>query len=60
MRLTKTDMARVIVMALYNLPELPGADWGEVERRAKKGTVASLTRQHKLALAAIESRRVDR
>ncbi len=56
MRHTKTDMARVIVLALYNLPALPAADHPDVLRRVKRGTGASLTRQHKLAMAAIQSR----
>lgn len=55
MRHTKTDLARVIVTALYNRPELVRADHPEVIRRARRGTVESLTRQHKLAMAAIES-----
>lgn len=55
MRLTKNDMARVIVCALYNMPALPPADDHRVLKRAAKGTVVSLTRQHKLAIAAIES-----
>jgi hypothetical protein len=57
MRLTKLDMARVIVTALYNRPALVAADHPEAVRRARKGTVASLTREHKLAVAAIESAR---
>ncbi len=56
MRLTKLDMARVIVTALYNLPALVNASHPEVVRRARKGSVASLTRQHALAVAAIQSR----
>ena len=55
MRHTKTDMARVIVTALYNKPALVAADHPEVIKRARRGTVESLTRQHKLAMAAIES-----
>lgn len=55
MRLTKNDMARVIVAALYNLPALPAADDIRVVHRAQRGTVARLTRQHKLAVAAIQS-----
>lgn len=55
MRLTKNDMARVIVQALYNMPALPAADDRRVMKRAAKGTVASLTYQHKLAMNAIQS-----
>jgi hypothetical protein len=57
MRLTKLDMARVIVTALYNKSALVPADHPEAVRRAKNGTVEQLRHQHKLALAAIESRR---
>jgi hypothetical protein len=56
MRLTKLDMARVIVTALYNLKALAPVDHPEVVKRANKGTVESLSRQHKMALAAIESK----
>lgn len=56
MRLTKLDMARVIVTALYNRPELVSADHPEAVRRAKYGKVSRLTEQHKMAIAAIESR----
>ena len=55
MRLTKNDMARVIVTALYNKPELVAADHPEVLRRAARGTVESLSRQHSYAMAAIQS-----
>ncbi len=55
MRLTKNDMARVIVQALYNRPSLPPVDNAEVVKRAKRGTVVSLTHQHKMAIAAINS-----
>jgi hypothetical protein len=48
-------MARVIVTALYNRGELVASDHPEVVRRAAKGTVASLTYQHKLAMDAIAS-----
>ena len=56
MRLTKLDMARVIVTALYNKSELVADDHPEAVRRAAKGTVARLTQQHRLAMAAIQSR----
>lgn len=55
MRHTKLEMARVIVTALYNRGELVASDHPEVVRRAAKGTVASLTYQHKLAMDAIAS-----
>lgn len=55
MRLTKNDMARVIVQALYNLSDLPAVDHPEVVKRANKGTVESLTRQHGLACRALLS-----
>ena len=55
MRLTKLDMARVIVTALYGKPALVAADHPEVVKRASKGSVESLTRQHGLAMAAIQS-----
>jgi hypothetical protein len=55
MRLTKNDMARVIVTALYHRPELVAADHPEVLKRAARGTVASLTSQHAMAMAAIQS-----
>lgn len=56
MKLTKLDMARVIVSALYNTSELVPADHPEAVRRAKSGTVETLRHQHKLALAAINSK----
>ncbi len=55
MKLTKNDMARVIVTALYNKSSLVAADHPEVVKRAARGTVASLTRQHAMAMAAIQS-----
>ncbi len=55
MRLTKLQMARVIVQALYNMPALPPEDHREVVKRAQKGSVESLTRQHKMAVDAILS-----
>lgn len=55
-RLTKTQMAQVVVTALYNMPALASADHHEVVLRASRGTVESLTRQHKMAMDAIQSR----
>jgi len=52
--LTKIDMARVIIQALYNLPALPAADHPKVTRRATlNGKI--LRDQYKMALAAIRS-----
>lgn len=53
MRLTKTDMARVIVQALYNLPELPAVDNHRVTRMVQRGKVEQLTYQHKLAVKVL-------
>jgi hypothetical protein len=55
MRLTKIDMARVIVTALYNRPALVAADHPEVVRRARRGSVELLTKQHEMAMRAIQS-----
>jgi hypothetical protein len=55
MRLTKLDMARVVVTALYNLPALAPADHQEVVKRTR-GTVEFLRRHYALAMKAIESR----
>ena len=55
MRLTKTDMARVVVQALLALPELPAADHPQVISRARRTASAALTRQHALACAALAS-----
>jgi hypothetical protein len=56
MRLTKLDMARVVVTALYNKPALVAANNSEAVRRAKRGTVESLTRQHAMAMAVLNAR----
>lgn len=55
MRLTKNDMARVIVQALYNLPRLPAADHPEVVKRATRGKVETLAPQHKLSCDVLGS-----
>ena len=55
-RLTKLQMAQVVVTALYNMPALAPADHPEVVMRAKRGDVVTLTRQHGLAVKAIQSR----
>ena len=55
MRLTKNDMARVIVAALYNMKALPPADHFKVVSMARRSSVDELRDQHKRAVAAIES-----
>jgi hypothetical protein len=55
MRLTKNQMARVIVQALYAMPALPAEDHPEVVKRAARGNVEMLKRQHKMAVEAILS-----
>jgi hypothetical protein len=57
MKLTKLEMARVIVTALYHRPTLVRPTNPEAIRRAKHGTVESLTRQHAMALAVIAAER---
>jgi len=57
MKLTKLDMARVIVMALYNKKELPPVDSWEVRKMVRNRDVASLSYLHTMALASIESRK---
>lgn len=52
--LTKNDMARVIVAALYNMKALPAPDHHQVKRWERKRKV-ELADHHKRALAAIES-----
>jgi hypothetical protein len=48
-------MARVIVQALYNMPDLPAADHPSVTKMTARGTVKSLRRQHELAVRVLES-----
>ena len=36
MRQTKLDMARVIVQALYNMPELPAVDHHAIKKQARR------------------------
>lgn len=55
MRLTKNQMARVVVQALYNLPELPSETDRRVVVRAQRGSVESLTKHHAMAMAALLS-----
>lgn len=52
--LTKNDMARVIVQALYAMPELPAADHPRVARMGRHNGKAALQRQHKLAVKIIQ------
>ena len=52
--LTKNDMARVIVQALYNMPKLPPSDHPKVTRRAKLEKTI-LRDQHQAAIAAINA-----
>jgi len=56
MRLTKNDMARVIVTALYNRPALVAADHPEVIKRARRNSVETLTRQHHMAVRVLTER----
>ena len=51
--LTKNDMARVIVQALYLLKELPSENHRVVLNMAKRSGKQHLTEQHKLALEVI-------
>jgi len=53
--MTKNQMARIIVTALYNRPALVRPDLPEVVRRAKHGRVAALAYQCEMAIAAIRS-----
>jgi len=53
--LTKSDMARVIVCALYNLPKLPEAADRRVARLARRKK-SLLEQHHKLALTVIDQR----
>jgi hypothetical protein len=53
--LTKNDMARVIVQALFNMPALPATDHFRVVRIAK-GKKADLEPQYKLAHKVLTER----
>jgi hypothetical protein len=59
MRLTKNNMARVVVAALYNMPALPEANHFQVVRLVRRQSADELRHQHKLAMKAIESRRME-
>jgi hypothetical protein len=49
-------MARVIVTALYNRPELVAADHPEVIKRARRNSVETLARQHQMACNVLHER----
>ncbi len=51
--LTKNDMARVIVQALYSMPSLPAANHLKV-KRMERNRKDHLQYQHKLALKVIQ------
>jgi len=53
-QLTKNDMARVIVQALYGLRELPNDDDERVRRMIRRVNREEMVRQHKQALIVIE------
>ena len=53
-KLTKLEMARVIVAALYNMKKLPPSDDDRVVKWARKRSV-ELADHHKRAIAAINS-----
>ena len=52
--MTKLEMARVIVKALYNMDDLPAINNVHVQRQAKQRKTV-LEHRHKLALAALAS-----
>lgn len=56
MKLTKNDMARVIIQALYNLPALPAADHNLVVRRTKRNSKTALEYQHGLAVKVLQQK----
>lgn len=53
MRLTKLDMARVVVQALYRLPTLPTVDNIHVERMVRRKKATLLAEHHRAALKII-------
>ena len=55
MTLTKNDLSRVIIYALFDLPELPAADHPQVIRRSRLKKT-ELEYQHRLAMDALEGR----
>jgi hypothetical protein len=54
-KLTKLDMAKIIVQALYNLPELPSEDDKEVKRLSRQST-EHLKESHRLAINILSKR----
>ena len=56
MRLTKTDMSRVIIQALYGLETLPANNDPRVTRLARSKTVAQLAPHHARAVYIILNR----
>jgi hypothetical protein len=54
-RLTKNDMARVIVQALLNLPTLPDANHRRVTKMAR-ASVAVLKDRHRLAVKILNDK----
>lgn len=56
LRLTKNDMARVVVQALYNLPSLPAADDGRVINIEKRTRLDRLTEQHAAAVRVLNAK----
>ena len=54
--LTKNDMSRVIIWALYMLPYKPDADHKRVIRMAREPK-PHLARQHKLAVQILQDKR---
>lgn len=56
MRLTKNDMARVVVQALYNLPSLPASDDSRVANIAKRTKLDRLTCQHATAMRVLTAK----
>lgn len=55
MRITKHQMAKVIIAALYNLPYLPADDDRRVIKRAK-AKLSTLENQHAMAIKVLEAR----
>jgi hypothetical protein len=56
MRLTKNDMARVVVQALYNLPTLPAEDDRRVTNLVNKTKLDRLESHHRTAMGILLAR----
>jgi len=56
MRLTKNDMARVVVQALYNLPSLPSSDDARVVNIENRTKLDRLTGQHATAMRILSAK----